>query len=167
MGWNVDELLPEIRAELDMVLRDSTGVWRGNPYFKPHVTLIERAIDRYQADDHVSTAAILYPRIEGVMRSYFNSAGITKALSAPKLVSGIVQKDANQRHPCCLFLPDKFHEYLEKVYFAHFAPGSSPDVGRHSVAHGEARAKGFQPKVFCNWPADIVSGSPFPFPGIE
>lgn len=146
LGWDVDELLPKIRSELDAVLKDSADLWRENPYFELHLSLIERAIDRYRADDHVSAAAILYPRIEGVMRSYFKSAGITKTPSAPNLASEIVQKDAVQRHPCCLFLPDKFHEYLDKVYFAHFTPGSSPDVGRHSVAHGEARAEDFTPK---------------------
>jgi hypothetical protein len=146
LKWDVDELLPEIRKEVDNILVNASGVWRTNLYFEPHVHLLERAIERFQSEDHVSVAAILYPRIEGVMRSYFVNAGITKRPSAPNLASEVVQKDANKRHLCCLFLPDKFRDYLDQVYFANFAPGSNPDVGRHSVAHGEARAEDFTPK---------------------
>jgi hypothetical protein len=128
LGWDVDELLPEIRSEVDNILVNATGVWRTNPYFEPHLNLLERAIERYQSDDHVSAAAILYPRIEGVMRSYFTNAGITKIPSAPNLAQEVVQKDADKRHLCCLFLPDKFRDYLDEVYFAKFTPGSNPDV---------------------------------------
>ena len=146
LGWNVDELLPEIRKEVDNILVNAAGVWRTNPYFEPHVHLLERAIERYHSEDHVSAAAILYPRIEGIMRSYFASAGVTKEPSAPNLTREVVQKNADKRHLCCLFLPDKFRDYLNQVYFANFIPGSNPDIGRHSVAHGEARAEDFTPK---------------------
>jgi len=146
LGWDVDELLPEIRKEVDNILVNATGVWRTNPYFEPHVHLLERAIERYHSEDHVSAAAILYPRIEGIMRSYFASAGVTKEPSAPNLTREVVQKNADKRHLCCLFLPDKFRDYLNQVYFANFIPGSNPDIGRHSVAHGEARAEDFTPK---------------------
>ena len=146
LRWDVDELLPEVRSEVDNILVNATGVWRTNPYFEPHVRLLERAIERYQSDDHVSAAAILYPRIEGVMRSYFADTGIPKRPNAPNLAREVVQKDADKRHLCCLFLPDKFRDYLDQVYFANFTPGSNPDVGRHSVAHGEARAEDFAPK---------------------
>jgi hypothetical protein len=146
LGWDVDELLPEIRKEVDNILANATGVWRTNPYFEPHDHLLERAIERYHSDDHVSAAAILYPRIEGIMRSYFATTGVTKKPSASNLASEVVQKDADKRHPCCLFLPDKFRDYLDQVYFANFMPGSNPNVGRHSVAHGVARAEDFTPK---------------------
>jgi len=151
LGWNVDELLPEIRKEVDNILVNAAGVWRTNPYFEPHVHLLERAIERYHSEDHVSAAAILYPRIEGVMRSYFATAGVTKKPSAPNLAREVVQKDADKRHLCCLFLPDKFRDYLNQVYFANFTPGSNPDIGRHSVAHGEARAEDFAPKSSIIW----------------
>ena len=145
-GWEIDELLPAVQAELDTILVDATGVWRAIPDFQSHLALLECAIERYQSGDHVSAASILYPRIEGVMRSYFSSAGFTDTPSGPNLAREVVQKDAARRHACCLFLPEKFREYLEQVYFAHFTPGSSPDVGRHSVAHGEARAEDFSLK---------------------
>lgn len=146
LGWNIDELLPEIQTELSSILVDASGVWRRNPYFESHLALLERAVERYQAGDHVSVAAILYPRIEGVMRSYFTSAGLTDKPSAINLSREVIEKDAARRHRCCLFLPDKFHDYLNNVYFAHFTQGSNPDVGRHSVAHGVARVEDFSLK---------------------
>lgn len=145
-GGDIDELLPEIRTELDTILVDAATVWRANPYFQSHVGLIERAIERYHSSDHISVAAILYPRIEGIMRSYFTCAGITDRPSATNLVREVIQKDAARRHSCCLFLPDKFHEYLDQVYFAHFKSGSNPNVGRHSIAHGEASFDDFSLK---------------------
>lgn len=145
IGWDIDELLPEIQAELGKILVDP-NIWRTNPCFEPHLTVLDRAIERYQADDYVSAAAILYPRIEGVMRSYFTSAGFTEKPSAPNLARTVVQKGAAEQHSCCLFLPERFHEYLNQVYFAHFTPGTRPNVARHSVAHGEARAEDFSLK---------------------
>jgi hypothetical protein len=43
-------------------------------------------------------------------------------------------------------LPSKFHYYLKKIYFANFAPGSKPDAGRHSIAHGGASVDSFNLK---------------------
>lgn len=146
LGWDIDELLPQIQAELDAILVDAAGVWRKNPYFLSHLSLLERSVERYRSGDHVSVAAILYPRIEGAMRSYFTSAGFTGKPRAPNLSREVIDKDAAKRHGCSLFLPEKFREYLDQVYFADFTPGSSPNVGRHSVAHGEARAEDFSLK---------------------
>jgi len=146
LGWAIEDLLPEIQTEVDTILDDAAGVWRKNPYFDPHLTLLERAVERYRSGDHVSVAAILYPRIEGVMRSFFTKAGFVDKPSVLNLSLGVIQKDDALRHSCCLFLPEKFHLYLDQVYFANFTPGSNPDVGRHSVAHGEARAEDFSLK---------------------
>lgn len=145
-GWDIDELMPEIQAETNNLFSVENNIWSNNQYFAPHKPIIEKAIERYQSKDHVSAASILYPRIEGVMRSYFSKACLTEKPSSANLSRELIQKDAEKRHSCSLFLPDKFHQYLDNIYFANFVPGSSPDVSRHSVAHGEARADAFNLK---------------------
>lgn len=145
-GWDIDELMPEIQAETNNLISTASSIWSNNQYFAPHKPIIIRAIERYQSEDHVSASSILYTRIEGVMRSYFSNACLTQKPSSASLSKELIQKDAEKRHSCCLFLPDKFHQYLDNVYFAHFVIGSDPDVSRHSVAHGEARADAFNLK---------------------
>jgi hypothetical protein len=145
-GWDIDELIPEIQIETNNLISMTNNIWSLNPYFEPHNSLIEKAIERYQNEDHVSAASILYPRIEGVMRSYLAKACSSQTPSAANLSRELIQKDAEKRHSCCLFFPERFHHYLDNVYFAHFSPGSNPDVSRHSVAHGEARADAFNLK---------------------
>jgi hypothetical protein len=70
-GSDIDELLPEISDELRKLLTSAPAVWEKNPYFQPHLSLIRTAIERYNANDYVSTSSILYPRIEGIMRTYY------------------------------------------------------------------------------------------------
>ncbi|MBI3166711.1 MAG: hypothetical protein HYZ24_18655 [Chloroflexi bacterium] len=142
----IDNLLPEIRENILLLFEEANIFDRPTPYFEDHASLIDRAIDRYKNGDYVSCTAILYPRIEGVMRTFYRRVGYTLPLSSSSLANAVVEHNKQERTSASLLLPDKFHKYLNDIYFSGFSPGSMPNVARNSVAHGEARADDFSLK---------------------
>ncbi|MDO8142483.1 MAG: hypothetical protein Q6358_13365 [Candidatus Brocadiales bacterium] len=146
-GWQIDDLLPKIVQNVKELLRADPLEAKKVTAFTDHLDILRTAVDRYLADDHVSAASILYPRIEGLLRSFLRAAGYTVTPTTKTLSKVAVEHHEANRITNSLLLPAKFHQYLDDVYFAHFTPGSSPDVGRHSVAHGEARMADFTLKA--------------------
>lgn len=145
-GWDLDDLLPDIKENILKFLEEAKPFDKSSLYFGEHTSLIEHAIDRYKQGDYISCVSILYPRIEGVMRSFYKSGGYVDKPSASALTKAVIEHNSSERIPQSLLLPEKFHNYLRDIYFSSFAPGSMPNVGRHSVAHGEARADDFSLK---------------------
>jgi|SRR5712692_2339597 len=145
-GWQIDELLPKISANVERLLKEAPLSTKTDPVLQGHAEILTRAVDRYLANDHISCASILYPRIEGLLRSFHRTGGYTSHPSAKTLSKVAVEHHQSVRISNSLLLPAKFNEYLDAVYFAHFSPGLAPDVGRHSVAHGEARSDDFSLK---------------------
>ncbi|MEK6775495.1 MAG: hypothetical protein AABY87_01275 [bacterium] len=145
-GWQLDDLLDEIATETKCLLEESRAVWRDNPYISDHVELIERAADRYLNNDFISTASILFPRIEGIMRAYRRVVGIKHRPTGSNLAKAVVEKDANDRHAATYLLPESFRHYLENVYFAEFKDGQEAQMSRHSMAHGEVKPDQFSRK---------------------
>jgi len=133
----------KIANNVKHLLQNLNPIKKSIPYYSDHADIFEAAIQRYLEDDHISCASILYPRIEGLMRSFHREAGYKTKPSAKTLTRVVIEHHENKRISHSLLLPDKFRHYLNNIYFAHFAPGSSPSVGRHSVAHGEARSDDF------------------------
>lgn len=142
-NWEIDELLPKIVDNVKQILNENNPINKSSPYFVEHADLLDRAIERYLADDHISCASILYPRIEGLMRTFHRTQGQTCEPKAKNLTKAVIEHHQDQRISHSLLLPKKFNDYLDNVYFAHFTPGTAPNVGRPSVAHGEARADDF------------------------
>lgn len=145
-GWQIDELLPKISANVLLLLRERPLSSFEQPYFTEHKDVFSTASERYLAGDHVSCTSILYPRIEGLLRSFLRTTGAGLSPSAKNLSQIAVEHNTSKRITSSLLLPARFKDYLDKVYFASFAPGTLPDVGRHSVAHGEARPDDFSLK---------------------
>lgn len=142
-GWDMDSLLLKIVDNVKRLLNETNPIKKSVPYFAEHSKILESAMDRFQNGDHISCASILYPRIEGLMRSFHRIEGYTSDPKAKTLTKVVIEHHKDKRISRSLLLPEKFHHYLDNVYFAHFAPGTSPDLGRHSVAHGEARSDDF------------------------
>jgi hypothetical protein len=145
-GWNLDNLLPDIKDNVLRLLVESNPFNESNSYFEEHASLIARAIDRYKDGDYISCVSILYPRIEGVMRTFYRNSGHADAPSSSSLTQAVIEHNSSRRISKSLLLPEKFHSYLRNIYFSSFSPGSMPNVGRHSVAHGEARGDDFSLK---------------------
>jgi hypothetical protein len=144
-GWDPDEKLDDIVSSLKTRVDDMVKVWREHPSFAPHIEIFERAVERFKGDDFVSCTGLLFPRIEGLMRTHHTSLGVSTRPSPDNLAATAVSsKIANEQ---CLLLPHKFARYLQEVYFANFNPVAHDiDVSRHSVAHGMANVAQFDRK---------------------
>ena len=80
------------------------------------------------------------------MRSFYKLEGYKQKPTSKSLTKAVINHNQNSRLSRSLLLPEKFQYYLDNVYFANFKPGTQPDLGRHSLAHGEARAEDFSLK---------------------
>jgi hypothetical protein len=135
----IDDQLEEISAEVSKVLPSRLDDWRDDPIVSAHVEVLQRAYERFAKDDYISAASILYPRIEGVMRTFGAIEHPETGATQPELArlasgGGAIREES-------LLLPAKFESYLRKVYFAWFQPGAVVDtVSRHSVSHGVVAA---------------------------
>ena len=144
-GWDLDEKLDDIVTEVKSRVPNMLDSWRNSPVFSTHIEILERAVDRYLSDDAMSCAGLLFPRIEGIMRSYHAGIGNTDQPSQGNLSTSAVS--ANIRNEKCLLLPHRFEKYLSEVYFANFDPSATHiEASRHSVSHGVASAAEFNLK---------------------
>ena len=132
-----DELLDEVVTEVKNKVNDMLSSWSRHSSFTPHLEIVERAVERFLADDYISCTSNIVPRIEGILRTYHRSIQPRKGMSPEKLAaSAVLDKRDNYQS---LVFPHRFERYLRKVYFDHFDQNASEiDVSRHSVAHGEA-----------------------------
>ena len=144
-GWDPDENLDDIVSKTKSRASQMLDSWRKHSAFMPHIDILERAVERFQDDDYMSCTGLLFPRIEGILRTHHTSLG-TQSHPSPKNLteSAVASKIRNDKS---LLLPHRFANYLQNVYFAHFNP-DTPDinVSRHSVAHGVAAADKFNQK---------------------
>jgi len=66
----IDDQLEEISAEVSKILPSRLDDWKNDPIVSGHVEVLQRAYERFLENDFISAASILYPRIEGVMRTF-------------------------------------------------------------------------------------------------
>jgi hypothetical protein len=144
--WPVDDLLPDIASEISKAMNDMLARWSQNPLLQSHIELIRHAVDRYLQKDFVSATAILYTRIEGIMRSVYLTTGVGSRASPKNLVASVVEPQQARSYGFSLLLPHMFRKYLEEVYFHNFEPGKPAPLSRHSVAHGIAAPEDFSVK---------------------
>ena len=145
-SWNPDDLVPEVAAKLNNRLDELQKSWRSQTLLAPHIDILARALERFRAEDYISATAILYPRIEGILRDMHARSGGTsfkQALLAQAPLTAI----AERAHQYSRLLPTRFRRFLETVYFASFSPSTTAPLSRHSVAHGVAPAELFSTKA--------------------
>lgn len=145
-GWDIDELLSDIAKEIKDESSRFIESWRTNPSFLPHAEILERAIERFQEDDFISCTGLLYPRIEGILRTHHSNIGASTRASSSNLArsatSALINRDKS------LLLPHRFESYIKEVYFQNFDPAmSNIEISRHSVGHGVADASEFNQKA--------------------
>ena len=144
-GWDLDEKLDSIVAEVKTRAPQMLDSWRNNSFFSAHIEVLERAVERYLDDDPISCTGLLFSRIEGIMRSYHASVRTAEQPSQENLSTSAVS--ANIQNEKCLLLPYRFDRYLREVYFAGFDPNSPHiEASRHSVGHGVASTSEFNLK---------------------
>lgn len=140
-SWPLDDLTEEIAQEVCDTLPLFVARWKSTPSFGDHLTILEKAVEHYSKKDYLSAATMLYPRIEGLLRSYQQQADPAMDKTQKGLSASATKKAEGERHASSPLLPAKFREYLKEVYFAAFDP-SDPKikVSRNSVGHGVASA---------------------------
>ncbi len=148
-GDNIDRLLPDIVQEVRSSAPRMVERWGGSAVCGPHHELLRHAVDEFLEGDFLSATAILYPRIEGILRSVHESSGATSSPSQKVLSAAAVRTSSGELHDRSWLLPEMFRRYLEQAYFASFEPGKTAKVSRHSVAHGVAAAADFDQKAAC------------------
>lgn len=132
----IDKLLPEILAEIGTIVRGAIELAQRNPDFKSHAIFIETALDRFLEGDCISAGSILYPRVEGMLRTFYK---LSKAVTKPKqatLLNVAFPPEFATRFATSLLRTDRFVTYLEKVIFAGFDWDDPNGVTRHTVGHG-------------------------------
>ena len=144
-GWQPDENLGDIVAEVKKKAEKMLQSWRGHSSFAHHVGLLERAIERFVHGDPVSCTALLFPRIEGILRTHRVLSGAQTGFRQENLVQTAVASKIDNMQSA--LLPHRFAEYLREVYFRNFSPTEhNPDVSRHTIGHGIADAAKFDEK---------------------
>lgn len=144
-GWNPDEELNDIISEVKGRIPQMLDSWCTHPSFAEHLKILEHAAERFQNDDPVSCTALMFPRIEGILRTHHTSLGIAEQPSSDSLAHLAVAAKIEKGK--CLLLPHRFNTYLRDVYFADFNPDTSEiDISRHSIAHGVASGSLFNQK---------------------
>ena len=145
-GWAVDELIDDFVGEIEPLADRLVESWGQHGAFQGHSDILDRAVERFKAKDYVSATGLLYPRIEGLLRSHHVRTGTTAPPSQKALALSAVQERLHNEKS--LLLPQSFHRYLQDVYFASFDPKSPQiHVSRHSVSHGVASADAFNAKA--------------------
>ena len=143
LSWANDErypapLMEEICFAFAANLEDRVEVWRQrHELMVPQTGFLTTALERFRANDNVGCISVLYPRIEGVMRTLFAEENSKPRPDQNEMVTNLVEN----QHPDSLLLPHRFGEYLNAVYFQGFdlSKGNLP-LSRHSHAHGVSQA---------------------------
>ena len=107
--------------------------WEKYKHLKDRTAFFTRAKERLDATDYLSCINLIYPQIEGVMRSLFVEETVEGSPSQGTMSSNLVE---NQFEHLAL-LPKHFEQFIMRVYFRSFdqRAGNIP-LSRHTVAHG-------------------------------
>lgn len=143
----LDDLLPAIAGEVKANCENLKARIKAHSVFSAHSSLLEHAVDKYAEGDYISSTAIIYPRIEGIMRSLHKLSGpAAKKVTQSDLAAAAVQS-RNIDKSGFLLLPERFRTYLDEVYFANFDPNSTAVLSRNSVGHGVAEQADYDLKA--------------------
>lgn len=147
-GWNVDDLLPQVQGEVTKIIQNRLTSWIKIAAFQTHMEFISKAAEHYQNNDHLSCISVLFPRIEGVMRSFQSIQGQPEKASQKDLANVVVSPGVNPKDPnMSPLLPLRFGQYLNEVYFANFDPQRLDNpLSRNTVGHGVATKENFNLK---------------------
>ncbi|NTW69571.1 MAG: hypothetical protein HGB23_06920 [Chlorobiaceae bacterium] len=108
------------------------------PAFTEHRMLIDHAIHRFADRDYISVISILYPRLEGILRSILSVKGRSVG-KLNQVIPNAATEIEKTVSPESLLLPTRFSKYLQSVLFRNWSQESGADhVSRHTVSHGVA-----------------------------
>jgi hypothetical protein len=145
-GFDLDEFTERFAGEFNLVLPEKVKARRTNAFFSEHLKVFEAAAERHLSEDFISSTSILYPRLEGLMRTYHLSLNNAVYPKSDNLVRTLGESVQQIKHAYSLFLPRKFLRYLKEFYFAGFDARDPKGFSRDTVAHGVAPVSEFSMK---------------------
>ena len=146
---DLDAVLPEVVDAVKAAVPRFREAWAGAELFRPHLEFLRRALDRFAEGDYLSCTAIVYLRIEGILRSIHEALGEGESAKQKVLARMGTEGRRAELHENSWLLPDGFRRFLDEAYFANFEPGKSATISRNSVGHGVAGAEEFGEKGAC------------------
>ncbi len=135
-GREPDEILDDIVGEVKETIPRMLQGWRNHSSFKPHLDILERAVDRFrQDDDYIGCTGLLYPCIESLRRTHLHAT--TKGQDTQETLDQATAGAKLEREQSPL-LPRRFQHYLDDVYLPTFSPTPQHDaeVPRDSEVQG-------------------------------
>lgn len=147
VGDKIDLLLENIANDFDGVLDARRESWKKNRLMSGHIEIIEKACERYREADYLCSAHLIYNRLEGIMREIHAA---NQHQSNPKhqtSLSNAVTDKMIEEASHSLLLPERFKDFLNKVYFANFDPSDPKGISRNTVSHGVAPINDFDKKT--------------------
>jgi hypothetical protein len=143
---DADVVLPQVVAAVKASVPAFRERWSGSELLRPHLDFLLRALDRFEDADFISCTSIVYPRIEGILRSMHEALGVEESASQRVLTQVATEAREEELHPYSWLLPAPFRRFIDEAYFAHFTPGQPANLSRNTVGHGVATAEQFDEK---------------------
>lgn len=133
--FDLSDLHLEIIKEVRNCISGWRDSWSKHGLLSKHMAFLEKAVDHYLKEEWIAANAIIYSRIEGIIRTHQAAMGDRSKATQKHLAAAAVANRANSA--ACALLPERFKSYLENVYFASFDPSDTHiPVSRNSFGHG-------------------------------
>ena len=139
-GRKPDEILDDIVGEVKETIPRMLQGWRNHSSFKPHLDILERAVERFRHDDdYIGCTGLLYPCIKGLRRTHLHPT--TRSQDTKETLDQATAGAKLDREQSPL-LPRRFQHYLDDVYLSFFSPTPQHDaeVSRDSEVQGTTSA---------------------------
>ncbi len=132
----IDDMQNEIKGDLLKRCSEIRSAISTHAELEKHRDYLLKTVEHFQNSDWLSCSSMLYPRIEGVLRSWHEKVGIGTQANQNNLVKSAGTSLNGRPIASGLLLVPKFLEFLDNIYFADFDPAHPEGVSRHTVSHG-------------------------------
>lgn len=146
---DLDSLLPRIHEHVANLLPAMLERWSQTELFGSHIEFLKHAAKKFSEEDYLSATAIIYPCIEGLLRSVHETLTLSEKATQETLTERLIDSRRGELHDYSWLLPEMFHRYLNQVYFTNFEPGKPARLSRNSLGHGIAEVGDFNQKATC------------------
>lgn len=134
IGWAWSDAESQIVRAMSANVQAWTDAWASKPVFEPHMDAIRNAVRLYLSREFMAASALLWPKVEGVLRHLHLGKGRATARS---LRSNLLERFRAEVGGYTAYLPEAFVRYLETYYYASFDLESKlVPPSRHAFAHG-------------------------------
>lgn len=148
--WPIEQIEDKIESFLRENIKPISKVLLASKILDSHRVTVARALEQFINEDYISSIHILVPRIEGLMRELYARSGIKDRPRQGRLISNLLKSAQSVYQQNSPAIPDRFAEYLEKVFFEDFphdSPAASDIVSRHTLLHGVAAERHLNKKT--------------------